>query len=65
MIENIVAESKDGDVLTVRISSDREHVVVGIDEGAGFAIFRLTPTQTDDLIRALGTARVELSKARP
>lgn len=55
----------------IEIKTDVWRITVGTDDGKvtlnvsndGFA--RLTADETDELIRALGAARVEISKARP
>jgi hypothetical protein len=57
-------ESGDGDEITV-LSNDR-YGVGGIIEKTGESIsIWLTAEQANELIRAIGAARVEISKARP
>ena len=74
MSENKRIESGDGDEITVE--RDDSHVVIGIIEADGpqnrlpdcfpnIATIWLTYEQSDELIREIGAARVEISKARP
>jgi len=65
MSENKRIESGDGDEITV--SLDDNHVVIGIVEAlcSSRLTIWLTPEQCDELVREIGLARVEPSKARP